>query len=197
MSFIRGRVAFLATGNVHKFHEARRVLAEFDIAVAMLNIRVEEIQEDDIEKVARASALYAARSSHLPVIVEDSGLFIRALKGFPGPYSSYIYRTIGVEGVLKLMEEINDRNAYFRSVIAFCEPRKKEPLCFHGEVYGKITTEARGSGGFGFDPIFRPRGEGKTFAEMSVEEKNRLSHRARALRKFARWYKTPPRTERK
>jgi len=190
-SSIRSKVAFLATGNVHKFHEARHVLAEFNIAVAMLNIKAKEIQDDDVENVAKASAVEVAKNSNLPIIVEDSGLFINALKGFPGPYSSYVYRTIGVEGILKLMEGLSNRNAHFRSVIAYCTPQNREPICFTGEVHGKIALEARGSSGFGFDPVFEPKGgEGKTFAEMDMAEKNRFSHRAKALRKFARWYKS-------
>jgi len=185
----KGKVAFFVTGNVHKFHEARGVLSEFNIATAMLNIEAVEIQADDLKKIAMASALDAARKSGLSVFVEDAGLFVNALKGFPGPYSNYVYRTIGTKGILKLMEKIKQRDACFQSVVAFCDPKgETEHLCFEGRVDGKIAHEEKGQRGFGFDPIFEPLGgRGTTFAEMSIEEKNRYSHRAKALRKFAKW----------
>jgi len=183
-----GRVAFFATGNVHKFNEARHVLSEFRITAAMLKVKMVEIQDNSIENIAVASALDAVKKCRLPIIVEDAGLFIKALNNFPGPYSSYVFWTIGTSGILKLMEGIDDRDAYFHSVVAFCKPREK-PITFHGKVEGKIVQEERGNGGFGFDPIFAPlKSDGKTFAEMKTEEKNRFSHRAEALRKFAKWY---------
>jgi len=186
--FPKGRVAFFVTGNVHKFQEARRVLAEYKVATAMLKIETLEIQDDNLESIAKASAIDAVKKSGLPTFVEDAGLFIGALNGFPGPYSSYVYRTIGTRGVLKLMENVEERDAYFQSVVSFSGPGE-EPKCFHGKAEGKIAMEERGSLGFGFDPIFEPSGTGKkTFAEMATTEKNEHSHRAKALREFARWY---------
>ncbi|MEM3041380.1 MAG: XTP/dITP diphosphatase [Nitrososphaerota archaeon] len=184
-----GRLIFFATQNIHKFDEARRVLAEYGIAVAMLKAKASEIQDDDIGKIAEKGARDAAAESHLPVIVEDAGLFIEALGGFPGPYSSYVCRTIGTEGILKLLKGCENRKAQFRSVVAFCN-REKIVKTFQAVVEGTIAEGARGSKGFGFDPIFEPlEHQGKTFAELEIEEKNRLSHRACALRKFAEWYK--------
>jgi XTP/dITP diphosphohydrolase len=183
-----GKMAFFATGNVHKFCEARLLLSEFKIAAAMLRVKPVEIQDSSIENIAVASALDVVRKCHLPIIVEDAGLFIRALNNFPGPYSSYVFQTIGTSGILKLMNDIDNRNAYFHSVVAFCKPREK-PVTFHGKVEGKIVQEERDGSGFGFDPIIAPlKGDGRTFAEMAIEEKNRFSHRAEAFRKFAKWY---------
>jgi len=188
-NFPYGRLIFFATKNVNKFNEARRILAEYSISVAMIRAKTLEVQDDNIERIAEISAMNAAKETNLPVIVEDTGLFVEALNGFPGPYSSYVYRTIGIRGLLKLLWGVEERKAYFKSVVAFCNPEEKVKH-FHGVVYGKIAEEAKGSGGFGFDPIFEPNEEpGKTFAEMTIEEKNRFSHRARALRKFAEWYK--------
>jgi XTP/dITP diphosphohydrolase len=185
-----GKVIFFATGNLHKYNEARRVLAEHGIAAAMLRMDTLEIQNDDIEIIAKAAALDAVRKTLLPVIVEDAGLFIDALHGFPGPYSKYVYQTLGKAGVVKLLEKHEDRKACFRSVVAFCGP-ETALRCFHGVVEGKIGERMRGSSGFGFDPIFEPTQEpGRTFGEMTVEEKNVISHRARALMKFAEWYKS-------
>jgi len=186
--FPKGRVAFFVTGNIHKFNEARHVLAKYKVATALLKAKASEIQDDNIENIAKASVRDAVERCGLPIFVEDAGLFIDALNGFPGPYSSYIYRTIGTKGILKLMKEVKKRDAYFHSVVAFCSP-KESPKCFHGKVKGKISQEEWGNCGFGFDPIFKPSDSpNRTFAEMTTEEKNKFSHRAQALRKFAEWY---------
>jgi len=186
--FPKGRVAFFATGNIHKFNEARHVLAEYKVATALLRVKASETQNDNIEKVAKASVVDTVERCRLPIFVEDAGLFIDTLNGFPGPYSSYVYRTIGTKGILKLMKEVKKRDAHFHSVVAFCDP-KESPKCFHGKVKGKISQEERGNSGFGFDPIFKPADScNKTFAEMTTEEKNKFSHRAQALTKFAQWY---------
>jgi len=182
------KVVFFVTGNVHKFNEGRLALSEFGLSTAMLNVETIEIQADKIEDIAIASALDAVGKCQLPIIVEDAGLFIEALNGFPGPYSSYVFRTIGTNGILRLTSNLNKRNAFFESVVAFCNPGWELPKCFNGKIEGKITDEMKGSQGFGFDPIFSPEKNEKTLAEMSIAEKNENSHRANALRKFADWY---------
>jgi len=188
---LEGRAIFFATNNVNKFNEARKILAKYKIAVGMLRVKVSEIQGESLEEIARASVTETFKKCNLPVIVEDAGLFIDALNGFPGPYAAYVHKAIGNKGVLKLMEDAENRKAKFQSVIAYYSPKMKLPMCFKGEVVGRITRkERRGNSSFGFDPIFEPlNGGGKTFAEMRVEEKNEYSHRAKALRKFAEWYK--------
>lgn len=186
--FPRGKVAYFVTSNIHKFQEARRVLSEYKIATAKLRVGAVEIQDDRLENIAEASVLDAVKNCGLPIFVEDAGLFIEALKGFPGPYSKYVYNTIGTKGILKLMKNIEKRDAYFQSVIAFNSP-DEQPTCFRGKVEGKISLQERGTSGFGYDPIFEPTaGDGRTFAEMTLNEKNGYSHRAEALRKFAEWY---------
>ena len=186
--FPRGRVAFFVTSNVHKFMEARPVLAEYGIAAALLRFKTLEIQDENMENIAKTSAAEASRKCNLPVLVEDAGLFIKALNGFPGPYSHYVYQTIGTKGILKLMRDVGQRDAHFRSVVAFCDTDRSLKI-FHGEAPGRIAEEERGSLGFGFDPVFEPsEAPGKTFAEMTLTEKGKYSHRAKALRKFAEWY---------
>jgi XTP/dITP diphosphohydrolase len=186
---LKRRVVFLVTSNIHKFEEVRRVLSEFSTATAVLKkVAAVEIQDDHIENIAKASARDAAKKCRLPIIVEDAGLFIQSLESFPGPYSSYVYRTIGNDGILKLMEEVLNRNACFKSAVAFFCPSMEEPLCFTGEVKGKIVEESRGKQGFGFDPIFAPFSSTKTFAEMTLKEKNNYSHRALSIGKFAQWF---------
>jgi XTP/dITP diphosphohydrolase len=187
---LKGKVIFFATNNVNKFNEARKVLGKYKIAVGMLRVKTFEIQSDNLEEIAKTSALRAFKKCYLPIIVEDAGLFIDALNGFPGPFASYVYRTIGNEGLLKLMENVENRVAKFQSVVAYFSAELESPICFNGEVIGEITMEARkGSSGFGFDPIFKPAKSAKTFSEMSTIEKNAFSHRAKALRSFAEWYK--------
>ncbi len=115
--------------------------------------------------------------------MDDSGLFVRALDGFPGVYSSYAFRTLGCPGLLRLVEDETDRAATFRTSFGVLE--KGGPTVLEGVCHGSLAEEERGEGGFGFDPIFVPEGETRTFAEMDVEEKNALSHRGRAVAALA------------
>ena len=183
-----GKVAYFVTSNLNKFQEARRTLSEYKIATAKLKVDAIEIQDDSTESIAKYSAQDAVKNCGLPLFVEDAGLFIDALKGFPGTYSKYVYNTIGLKGILKIMKNVENRNAYFLSVVAFATP-EEQPICFIGKVEGTISLQERGTRGFGYDPIFTPlEGDNRTFAEMATEEKNVYSHRGKALRKFAEWY---------
>jgi XTP/dITP diphosphohydrolase len=186
------KVVFFATGNIHKFNEVRSILSQFGFAVGMLRLKGDEIQSESIKEIAEISVKNAYARCRLPIFVEDAGLFIKALDGFPGPYAAYVYHTIHNSGILKLMENTTDRRARFQSVIAYCDQQSPcQPECFIGEVKGEITTDVRekqGKSGFGFDPIFQPEGSAKTFAEMTIAEKNGYSHRAMAICKFAKWY---------
>jgi len=176
------------TGNRHKVEEANRTLSQFGITVKMVGCEKVEIQSESLTRIAKHAASLAAKKVSKPVMVEDSGLFVKALDGFPGPYSSYVYKTIGCGGILQLMSGITDRRAVFRCAVAFCSPGSP-PLAFEGKAYGSISSSVRGSGGFGFDPIFVPKGgDGRTFAEMPPESKERLSHRGAALRSFGEWF---------
>jgi XTP/dITP diphosphohydrolase len=185
-------MVFFATGNVHKFNEVRSILKPLGLSVAMIRMKGDEIQSESLQEIASKSVINAFRCTGLPIFVEDAGLFINALSGFPGPYAAYVYKTIHNSGILKLMAGIEDRQATFQSVIAYLNQTFEEPMCFFGECKGTITTAERteqGKSGFGFDPIFQPDGNGKTFAEMTIAEKNDYSHRAIAIRKFAEWFK--------
>ena len=189
---LKGKVVFFATGNIYKFNEACSILTRLDIAVGMLRVKETEIQSYSLKQIAHASAMDAFKRCGLPVIVEDAGLFIDALNWFPGPYAAYAYKTIGNRGLLKLMQNVKNRKARFRSAIAYCDSSSCLPVCFEGEAEGEITVNERVGkvkSGFGFDPIFKPNGSSKTFAEMNLEEKNGFSHRAKAVHRFAEWYK--------
>ncbi|ADP77706.1 dITPase [Methanothermus fervidus DSM 2088] len=180
------KVIFI-TSNLHKVSEARKIFEENNIEMEHRNVKYYEIQ-GSLEEVASHAAKKLAEKLNHPVIVEDAGLFIKALNGFPGPYSSYVQKTIGNKGILKLMENIEDRQAEFKSVVGYCEPGSK-PKIFVGVVKGNISTEEIGDKGFAFDPIFYPEGYKKTFGELDPEEKNRISHRGKSFRKFVSWFK--------
>jgi XTP/dITP diphosphohydrolase len=190
---LKGKVVFFATGNIHKFNEARSILNQYGIATGMLKLKGDEIQSESLQKIAETSVINAFKRCRLPIFVEDAGLFIDALSGFPGPYAAYVYQTVHNSGIIKLMDKVKQRKANFESIIAYCDDQTfNQPLSFHGEVQGEITIAERteeGKSGFGFDPIFQPLGSTKTFAEMTIEEKNEYSHRAMAIKKFADWYK--------
>ncbi|MCS7125969.1 MAG: XTP/dITP diphosphatase [Aigarchaeota archaeon] len=178
----------LVTTNKGKIEEFKNIFQEFGLKFRVELLKTKEVQSVDLVEIASQSALYAYNILREPVLVEDAGLFIKSLNGFPGPYSSYVYRTIGVNGILKLMESEKDRSAVFFSIIAFYGPYSGLKI-FSGESRGIISFEPRGLRGFGFDPIFIPEeGGGETYAEMDIQKKNKISHRGKAARKFAEWF---------
>jgi XTP/dITP diphosphohydrolase len=180
------RKIIFVTGNPHKVMEAGEILSSVDIEVLQNNCGYPELQEDQLESIALFGARWASDKLNCEVMVDDSGLFIKALKGFPGPYSSFVFDKLGNEKILRLMENETNRDAVFKCVIGYCRPGE-EPVCFSGEVKGEIAFDIRGKKGFGYDPIFEVGGV--TFGEMDEGEKNRLSHRYIALLKFADWLK--------
>ena len=115
------------------------------------------------------------------MIVEDDGIFIDSLGGFPGPYSSYVHKTIGNKGILNLLKY--NRGAKFVSTITYCDKNGLES--FEGKLDGTISKSQKGRG-WGYDPIFIPKNMQKTFAQL--DEKNIISHRYKALKKFSNWY---------
>ena len=174
---------FFASSNVHKYEEAEKILSEFGIKLDFYQTNLVEIQDDSLSKIALQKALDAYRKCKEPVIVEDDGLFIDSLSGFPGQFSSYVFKTIGNNGILKLVED--NRGAKFRAVIAYCDSNKK-PKLFEYSISGKISKNLQGKG-WGYDPIFIPEKQNKTYAELA--EKNKISHRYESLKKFANWFK--------
>ena len=174
------------TGNEHKVKEAENIFKDYGIEIEHIDLGYEEPQ-GTLEEVALSGAKYASRKLDKPVIVEDAGLFIKALNGFPGTYSHYVQDTIGNQGILKLLTDVSDRYAEFRSVIGYCAPNS-EPKTFLGKVEGEIAVEERGDLGFAFDPLFYVPSEGKTFGELTTDEKNQFSHRKNSLKKFIEWY---------
>lgn len=173
------KVKFI-TSNEGKYREMKSIGEKYGIEVEWIKKEYIEPQGNDLEFVAKKSLEFIDEKP--PFFIEDSGLFIEALKGFPGVYSSYVFSTIGNEGIIKLMEGVENRKARFVCVIAYTDGI--ESRTFMGEVEGRIAEKPRGEHGFGYDPIFEVNG--RTFAEMG-EEKNTLSHRRRAGEKFFSW----------
>jgi XTP/dITP diphosphohydrolase len=176
-----------ATSNKGKIEEARIVLSPFGIAVRPFDGKGIEIQAETVSEVAAFSAKVASRMQRRPLIVEDAGLFVDSLHGFPGPFSSHAYKTLGIGGLLRLLEGARSRRASFRSAVAYCAPTG-EPRVFEGLVTGRISRSPSGVNGFGFDPVFVPAGRRRSMGQLTLEEKCEVSHRGEALRKFAAWY---------
>lgn len=174
------------TGNKNKFAEAQKITKRAGILIEQYHGRPVEIQSNSLHDIARHSCQQALEEVKQPLFVEDAGMFIYQFNGFPGPYSSYVLKTIDNPGILKLMEGQKNRVAVFRSVIAYGEP-KREIQLFEGETLGTISRRIRGTE-WGFDPIFVPdEGDGSTYAEMPDDMKNRISHRAKSIAKFVNW----------
>ena len=178
----------IVSGNYNKFLEIKKLLEKYNIEAVWIEYEPQEIQSEYIEEVAVNKAIKSLEIIAPPLLVEDSALCIKALKGFPGPFSSYIFKKIGNDGILKLMLDIEDREAEFISVIALCINVRIIKI-FTGKVKGLISKEKRGRFGFGYDPIFIPNGYNKTLAEMSIEDKNLISHRGKAVMKLVNYLK--------
>ena len=172
---------FFVSSNNHKYQEAKKILESFGIKLGFFKYDLEEIQSNSLMDIASKKAKEAFLKYKKPVIIEDDGLFIDSLDGFPGPYSSYAFKTIGNKGILNLLK--NNRKAKFVSIITFCD--KKILKSFDGKLEGTISKSQKGKG-WGYDPIFIPKNTRKTFAE--INNKNELSHRYKALKKFSNWY---------
>lgn len=175
------------TTNKGKFNEVSRMLKDAGLECEMLDIEYPEIQSDTLEEVVKSAMASLSGNIEGDFLIDDSGLFIHSLDGFPGVFSSYVYHTIGLDGVLRVLEGSDDRDAEFRC--CFGLHWKGEVRLFTGEVKGIVIREKRGEGGFGYDPIFVPLGGEKTFAEMPSEEKNKMSHRGKALQKVLEFFK--------
>ena len=170
-----------ASSNRHKFAEASRILAGHGIGLSFLECSLEEIQSGSVRDISVHKARTAFARFQRPVIVEDDGLEIDSLRGFPGPYSSFVFDTIGNGGILKLVG--TDRRAAFVSAVTYCDT--DHTVSFESRVRGMISAGEAGEG-WGYDPIFIPDGRRGTFAQL--DDKNSVSHRYASLTKFSEWF---------
>ena len=168
---------YFITCNKNKVKEFKQIL-EPEIQVHQLPIDYPELRSDSPEEIAKEAAKKLADQLKKAIVVEDSGLFIKALKGLPGTSSAYIHKRIGLKGILKLMERKKDRTCMYVSAVAYCEPKKK-PISFLGTEKGKIAKKSKGTNGFGHDPIFIPENSSKTYGEMKdCKEKKQFRRKA-------------------
>lgn len=194
----------LATHNIHKMVEMKAVLKDFQVDVLTLDDfpEIGEIPEtgETLEENALLKARTVNKLSGFPAVGDDTGLEVNALDGDPGVYSArYAGENVTYSNnVNKLLSEMinkNDRSAQFRTVTAFVDG--KDEIIAEGKIDGLITKEPKGNYGFGYDPVFYIPKMKRTFAELSAEEKNRISHRGLALQKLckllsAHWSENKP-----
>lgn len=179
-----------ATHNEHKFKEVEALLPDYIELLSLSDINChEDIPEtaETLEGNAKIKADYVTKKYGLPCFSDDTGLLVDALNGAPGVYSSRYAgeqknATDNMAKLLSELEGVQNRKAWFQTSIAL--NLNQENLFFEGVVEGKITTSTSGEKGFGYDPIFQPEGYQKTFAELSLEIKNQIGHRGRAIQKL-------------
>lgn len=176
------RKLIFVTGNANKLREVRAILAQSGLEIDSQELDIPEIQ-GTTQEVAIAKCRRAADLLGGPCITEDTSLCFEALNGLPGPYIKYFLKELGHEGLNTLLIGFPTKAAWALCTFAYSAGPNSEPILFEGRTDGQIVP-ARGDGKFGWDPIFEPVGTGKTYAEMSAEQKNKLSHRYRALEKL-------------
>ncbi len=183
----------LASNNAHKVEEIKSILDDYKILTLKDIGYYEDIIEDGttFEENALIKARTIAKYSGKAAIADDSGLSVALLDGRPGVYSArYSKEQSDEKNIEKVLEELNGEKskAKFVSVIALVRPDGSE-VTFRGECHGEIIFEKRGSNGFGYDPIFYVPSLEKTFAELTPEQKNSISHRKESLEKFSKYLK--------
>ena len=156
-------IVYFASSNSNKFGEIEPILSHYGIISHFVKLSLQEIQSDSLYRITKAKSTNAFEYLQKPVIIEDDGFYISSLKGFPGQYSSFVFKTLGNQGLLKLMENKRDRKAYFLSVIIYNDGHTLK--MFTGKTQGILSRLAT-EGGWGFDPIFVPKSEHKDFRRV-------------------------------
>jgi len=182
------KIAFVTT-NKHKFEAVQNVLKEYPVLLEQLDMEYEENHDESLEEIAQTAAKKLANELGKPVVLEDTGLFFDAYNNFPGALPKFVIKSIGYKGIFKLLDG-ESRKAYFKTVAAFCKPND-EPILFEGMMKGEITKEIYNDGKdvMPYDKIFIPEGKDRTISDMTMDEKNSLSQRAEAFRKFGEYIK--------
>ena len=163
----------LVTGNWAKVAQAKSVLTPHGIEVDNVKMDTIEIQADSVSEVAAYSAKWASEQLKCSVVKNDTGIVIKGLNGFPAAYTHYVQDTLGEDGILKLMKDVKNREAYFVQALAYCE-YGKEPVVFESITEGTISLEKQGSFGWCWDFIFIPKGQNKTLACFPDDERFKL-----------------------
>jgi len=166
------------TSNPGKVREYQRYFEGLGVEMVHVKMPYDEVQSSELEEVVRKGMDELKKTGLSDFIIDDSGLFIDHLMGFPGVWSAYVQKTIGNDGILKLMDGVADRSAVFKCCIG-CSIGGKD-IIVTGTCGGVILGEGRGTEGFGYDPIFSHDGM-RSFAELPLDEKNTVSHRGNAV----------------
>lgn len=186
-------ILYFVTSNNNKFHEVSELFEKEVTRYKLIQSKIEpiEIQAKSLQEVALFKLNSIKNKIDGSYFVEDAGFFVDIpLNGFPGVYSSYVFKSIRNEGILKLIADFENPLAHFSAVIALYFKPLENIFIFEGEIKGKVSKTIKGKGGFGFDPIFVPDVlKNKTFAELSTEEKNEISHRGQALKRLLNFLK--------
>jgi XTP/dITP diphosphohydrolase len=184
---------YFVTGNTHKFNEGLEIFSRERLRYKLKqkDIKTIEIQAKSLRDVASFKLNSVKNKINASFFIEDAGFFVDVpLGGFPGVYSSYVLKTIGNEGILKLIDDFTESRVHFSAIISLYFKPLDKVLFFDGNITGKISDTIRGEGGFGFDPIFIPDLiPDKTFAEISTHQKNKISHRGQAMKKLISFLK--------
>jgi XTP/dITP diphosphohydrolase len=186
---------YFVSHNIYKYSEIKSIVDNriTDLHLKFCKRNITEIQDQKIEKIAIEKAKFAYNIVKKPIIIEDDGLFINSLNGFPGQYSSYVLKSIGNRGIIRLLKGYRDRSAFFKSVFVYSNGIIIKVFC--GKINGKISSTIKDDG-WGYDPIFIPFNNNNndnksdtTFAKLNkMNKKNELSHRRIALDKFVKWF---------
>jgi non-canonical purine NTP pyrophosphatase (RdgB/HAM1 family) len=166
----------IATSNPNKLREIRALLGQ---PIEQVEIDLAEVQAVDVEVVIEQKARQAFRLLGRPVLVEDTGLAIQAWNGLPGALVRWFLKTVGPDGICRMLEGFPDRSATAKTCLGLFDGTSAR--IFAGQVEGKIAPHPRGERGFGWDAIFIPDGSRQTFAEMSAAEKGAISMRMKAV----------------
>jgi len=186
------REIYFVSNNLNKYSEIKSMLDDkiIDLDLKFCKQDIIEIQDEKIENIAMEKAKSAYNIVKKPILIEDDGLFINSLNGFPGQYSKFISKSIGNKGIIRLLKSSSDRSAFFKSIFVYNDGIIAK--LFYGKINGKISSTIT-TGGWGYDPIFIPlkrnNKNGITFAKLSqTNKKNELSHRRIAFYKFINWF---------
>ncbi|WP_287954211.1 RdgB/HAM1 family non-canonical purine NTP pyrophosphatase [Acidiplasma sp.] len=175
---------YFVTHNKNKYIEAYKEFKENGIDISWIETEYPEVQGNDNEFISRWSCESLVGQVNEPFFIDDTGLYIENLNGFPGPYASYVHDTLGNSLIVRLA---SGSRAYFKTVISFYY--KNNIYQFSGILKGIIADVEHGGHAFGYDPIFVPENSNKTLSELSIEEKNKISHRGKAIKKFMAFLK--------
>lgn len=179
--------AVFVTGNRNKAREARRILG---LELAHREIDLPEIQSGDIEEVAEAKAREAFERVRGPIIIEETGLELVAMNGFPGPLVKWLLAAVGPEGIARTAQAMGEARATAVCHLIYCD--REHSISATGRTSGQLILPARGTAGFGWDPVFQPDGDDGTYAELGDRRKDEIGHRGRAWRALVLEFEKEP-----